>query len=254
MADQDDDWEKIETAVPADDGWEPVPAAERPAPDVGEALPEAFMARVRAGEAFSRVVQAAGKGAAEGMGPGTPTGFEDDTLNYLIEKGVFHDPATGRPGPLQMANEAILMPAAQLWQGITRAVSGAIHGTGGAMEQLVTEFGGSSGEAARAKREVINLGNWAMIEGGMGRFSRPSVESIGPMDRPVGGLPTPQDFAAATKLLTEPPKEGMIRFYHGASEFANPAEYEAWLTPQEAYARNYRGGPNKVHYVDLTQG
>lgn len=219
-----------------------------------EPIPEAFMDRVRMGQALGRVLQATAKGAVEGAGTGTPTGFEDDTLNHLMELGVFHDPAKARPGPLQMANEAVMIPAAQLWQGITRAVSGGIHGAGGAMEQLVTEFGGSQGQANRAKNEVINLGNWAMIEGGMGRFSRPTVESIGPMDRPVGGLPTRQDFVAATRVLTEPPKEGMIRFYHGTA-YKDASEFEGstFVTPHESYARNYRGGSNNVLYTDLTK-
>lgn len=206
----DDGWEKV-GAAPADDGWEPVTPAERPAPVVGEAIPEAFIGRLRAGEALGRVLQAAGKGASEGVGTGTPTGLEDDTLNYLIEKGVFHDPATGRPGPLQMANEAVMIPAANLWEGITRATSGAIHGAGEAMGQIVDEFGGSQGTANRAKNEVINFGNWAMIEGGMGRFSRPSVEQASVMDRTVGGLPTPEDFTAAGKVMESPHAEANLR-------------------------------------------
>ena len=48
------------------------------------------------------------------------------------------------------------------------------------------------------------------------------------------------------------PRQPTIRFYHGSSSEANPTEYEAWLTPHEDYARSYRGGPNTVHYVDLT--
>jgi hypothetical protein len=196
----DDGWEKV-AAAPADDGWEPVTPAERPAPVVGEAIPEAFIGRLRAGQALGRVLQAAGKGAVEGAGTGTPTGFEDDWLNYMIEKGVFHDPATGRGGPLQMVAEAGMMPTAQLWQTITRATSGAIHGAGEAMGQIVDEFGGSQGTANRAKNEVINFGNWAMIEGGMGRFSRPSVEQATVMDRAVGGLPTEADFSNAAKVL-----------------------------------------------------
>ncbi len=207
----DDGWEKVQTAAPADDGWEPVTPAERPAVTAGEAIPEAFIGRLQAGQALGRVLQAAGKGASEGAGSGTPTGFEDDTLNWLIEKGVFHDPATGRPGPLQMANEALMIPAAKLWEGINRAVSGGLHGAGGAVEQLVTEFGGSQGDAARARRETIALGEWSMIEGGMGRFSRPTVEPGAVMDRAVGGLPTPEDFSTAGKIMESPHAEANLR-------------------------------------------
>lgn len=205
-----DEWEKVGQPAQGDE-WESVPTSERAMPSIGEALPEAFLSRVRTGQALGRIISAAGKEATEGAGPATPTGFEDDTLNYLIEKGVFHDPATGRPGPLQMANEAVMMPAAQLWQGINRAISGGIHGAGGAYGQLMSEFGMSQGEANRAKNEVINLGNWAMIEAGMGRFSRPSVEQATVMDRTVGNLPAPQDFTAAAKVMESPHAEANLR-------------------------------------------
>src|SRR6185312_16005408 len=128
------------------------------------------------------------KGAAEGAGTGTPTGFEDETLNWLIEKGVFHDPATGRPGPLQMINEATMIPAAKLWDAVTRGTAAGIHGAGGAMEQIATEFGASQGEAYRTGKEAIDFGNWLMIEGGMGRFSRPSVVPGAVIDKTVGTL------------------------------------------------------------------
>ncbi len=54
------------------------------APTAAEATPEAFMGRLRAGQALGRVLAAAGKGAVEGAGQGTPTGFEDDTLNQCL--------------------------------------------------------------------------------------------------------------------------------------------------------------------------
>jgi hypothetical protein len=200
-----DDWQKV--AAPGED-WEPVKLADRPAPTASDSIPEAFMDRVRAGQSISRILSAAGKSATEGAGTGTPTGFEDETLNHLIDLGVFHDPARGRPGPLQMANEAVLLPTAQVWQAITRAVSGGIHGAGGGVGQIVEEFGGSQGTANRAKNEVINAGNWAMIEGGMGRFSRPQVEGGTVAERVVGGLPTEADFSNASQVLTAP-KSGL---------------------------------------------
>jgi hypothetical protein len=191
------------------DDWQPI---NRPAPPtVNEVLPEAFLDRVKAGQALSRITSAAGKEAGEGFGQGTPTGFEDETLNHLIDLGVFHDPLKSTPGPLQIANEAVMIPAARLWEGITRAVSGGIHGAGGAFGQIVEEFGGSQGTANRAKNEVINLGNWAMIEGGMGRFARPAVTPEGVMDQTVGGLPAPKDFADAGKVLDSPHAETNLK-------------------------------------------
>jgi hypothetical protein len=182
-----------------------------PAQTTAEPPPAAFLDRLRAGQALDRILGAARAGASEGAGTGTPTGFEDETLNHLIDMGVFHDPLKGRPGPLQMANEAVLMPAAQIWQTITRATAGGIHGAGGAVGQIVEEFGGSQGEGNRAKNEVINLGNWAMIEGGMGRFSRPAVEPEGVMHRTVGGLPAEADFVNAGKVLESPHAEANLR-------------------------------------------
>jgi hypothetical protein len=182
-----------------------------PPPTASDAMPEAFMDRLRAGQAIGRILSAAGKSAGEGAGQGTPTGFEDETLNHLIDLGVFHDPLKSKPGPLQMTNEALMLPAAQVWQSITRAVAGGIHGAGGAFGQIVEEFGGSQGQGNRAKNEVINLGNWAMIEGGMGRFSRPAVEPGGVTHQVVGGLPAEADFVNAGKVLESPHAEGNLR-------------------------------------------
>lgn len=53
------DWEPVQQAAPPSqpgDDWEPVTPAERPAPDVGEALPEAFLSRVVQGSAFAKTV------------------------------------------------------------------------------------------------------------------------------------------------------------------------------------------------------
>jgi hypothetical protein len=178
-------------------------------PTAGEAIPEAFLDRVRAGQALGRILSAAGHEAKEGAVGQTPTGYSDERLGHMIDIGVFHDPVKGRPGPIQMANEAVLFPIAQAWQSVTGAINAGIHGAGGAVEQLVTEFGGSQGTAQRAKNEVINASNWAMIEGGMGRFSRPAATPEGVMDQTIGGLPKPEDFTNAAKVL-EPPKYRLV--------------------------------------------
>ena len=204
----DDDFVPVKQAEPADD-WQPINRP--PQPNVSDALPEAFMDRVRWGQAIGRIAQAAGKGAEEGAGQGTPTGFEDETLNHLIDLGVFHDPLKSSPGPIQMLNEATMIPAAKAWEGITRATAGGIHGAGGAVEQLVSELGGSQGTADRAKNEIINAGNWAMIEGGMGRFSRPAVGPAGAVDQAVGGLPKPEDFANGAKIMDSPHAEANLK-------------------------------------------
>jgi ADP-ribosyltransferase-like protein len=203
-------------------------------PTAGEAIPEAFLDRVRAGQALGRIFQEGAKSAGEGFGTPTPTGFEDETLGHLIDTGIFHDPLKGRASPVQFATEALMMPAAKAWDAITRSVNAGIHGAGGAMGQLVEEFGGSQGTANRAKNEVINAGNWAMIEGGMGRFSRPAATPEGVMDQTIGGLPKPEDFSNAAQVLggkpNPPPFETTVEIngkartqgsyvaYHGTHE------------------------------------
>ncbi len=213
-------------------------------------VPEAFLDRVRAGQALAKITMGAIQGAKEGAASGTPTGFEDETLNHLIDLGVFHDPERGRPGPIQMANEAVLMPAAQLWQTITRATMGGIHGAGGAMEQLVQEFGGSEGTANRAKNEVINFGNWAMIEGGMGRFSRPAATPHGVMDQPVGGLPKPEDFSNAGKVLESPHAETNLKRMW-SEDGIHPAE-AVHDAQADAFLKNEITAPHEeVKAIDL---
>jgi hypothetical protein len=196
-------------------------AAPEPVPQASDQAPPAFLDRVNLGQSISRIASAAAKEGGEGMGEGTPTGFENETLDRLIELGIFHDPLKSTAGPLRIAqgaNEMLMMPAAQLWQGITRATAAGIHGAGGAYGQLVSELGGSQGDAARAKRDMIGLGEWGMIEGGMGRFARTSIgkdaqaasEARGApnrvLDQDVGVLPRPEDFTNGAKVLAEKPE------------------------------------------------
>jgi len=238
----DDDFVSVKQAEPADD-WQPINRP--PQPNVNDALPEAFMDRVRWGQAIGRIAQAAGKGAEEGAGQGTPTGFEDETLNHLIDLGVFHDPLKSSPGPIQMLNEATMIPAAKAWESITRATAGGIHGAGGAVEQLVSELGGSQGTADRAKNEIINAGNWAMIEGGMGRFSRPAVGPAGAVDQAVGGLPKPEDFTNAARVLA--PKPTVERFFQDERELRDAQTTERIDQQWSEYATRH-----DIDHVDTT--
>ncbi len=49
-----------------------------------------------------------------------------------------------------------------------------------------------------------------------------------------------------------PVPEGHVRFFHGGIEPTSGGS--RWVTPDYEYARNYRGGPNEVHYVDVPKG
>lgn len=206
-----DDWVPVKPPPPEDD-WTPVsqPIDSDAAP-AALGVPEAFLDRIRAGQVLSRISQAAIKEGKEALIGGTPTGLSDETLSGLIDLGIFHDPARTSPGPLQMANEAVILPLAQAWQAITGSIAAGIHGAGGAIGQIVEEFGGSQGTANRAKNEVINAGNWAMIEGGMGRFSRPSVVDATVQDQVVGTVPRPADFSNGAKVIDSPHTEANLR-------------------------------------------
>jgi len=218
-----------------------------------EPIPQPFLDRVRAGQALSRVFNAASKEAGDGAGGVTETGFSDETLSHLIDYGIFHDPAKGRPSPIQFMNETVMMPAAQAWQAITSGISSGIHGAGGAIGQIVEEFGGSQGEGNRAKNEVINAGNWAMIEGGFGRFSRPAAtREGGVVDQPVGGLPRPEDFSNAAHILNPYAGESAsLKLLHGHGTDFDGFKPSA-LVPDEIRYDGGGGVFGKHTYLDPT--
>lgn len=175
-------------------------------------VPDPFVKRLEMGQRISKIWGAVTKEAAHGYGDAPPTGLDDKTLDEFIKLGIFHDPAKGKPGPIQFASEAMILPAAQTIGAVFRGISAGVHGAGaliGAMHQGILEDQGTTGvdpetEGNRAKREIINFGNWAMIEAGFGRFSRPQVgPQGGVVDQPIGGLPKSADFVNGAKTLTE---------------------------------------------------
>lgn len=204
---KEDPWAAFDPAPPpgsAQDGQDPW-AAFAPLSNENEPVPEAFLDRVRLGQAVSRIAQKTAAGAREGYGESTPTGFSNETLNQLIDAGVFHDPAKGRPGPIQFANETFLLPTAKAFDVAMRGLQGGIHGLGGFLGQLHDELGlsipGTRGTGESLRREVINGANWALVEAGFGRFSRPAVSSGQIIDHEVGGLPKPVDFRTAAEVV-----------------------------------------------------
>jgi hypothetical protein len=191
-------------------------------------VPEAFLDRVRAGERMRKIFKAAG----EGFGEQTPTGLSDETLGQLTDIGVFHDPASGRASPVQFANEALILPTAKAFDTILRGVNAGLYAGANAFGQIVDALGGQGG---KAEKEAINFGNWAMIEGGMGRFSRPGITPhAGPQDQPIGGLPKEADFKAAGEVMKSPEAEARLRQMweekgiHPA-EAVHDAHYDAFL-------------------------
>lgn len=190
---------------------EPAPADPAVPPEIAPSgsaefgfVPPSFIERLERGQALRRVLNRVAEKAREGFGEPTATGLSDETLNGLIEAGIFHDPTRSRPGPIQFANEALILPTARALDVVLRSLNAGIHGAGGLVGQLVEESGGSQGQGARAEREAINFGNWAMIEAGFGGFSRPAASAGRVADQPIGGLPREADFRNAADVLGKP--------------------------------------------------
>lgn len=197
----------------------------------GKALSSVFSATGTTPGA-SRVVTHTWDAAATGYGNPTPTGFDDKTLDQLVQLGIFHDPVKGRPGPIQILNESVMIPTAQLLDRTLRGINAGIHGAGGFLGQVISELGG---EGPKAEREVVNFANWAMIETGFGRFSRPRIQPHGPVNEPIGGLPKADDFVNAAKVVADdtapkPVQEKLLRLYNEdgrlPSEIAADAQHD----------------------------
>jgi hypothetical protein len=195
-----DDW----GAQPAADDWQPVGKPAQTEFDQrfnGEAQPPpAFMDRVARGNALTRILSKAAQGISEGYGESTPTGLSDETLEKFQEWGVFHDPTKGNGTAVQYGNEAVTLPLAKAFDTVLRAANAGIHSAGEIVGQISDELGGSQGMSNRARNEVINFGNWALIEGGMGRFSRAKPVGDGAVDQAIGTLPRDVDFKTAADL------------------------------------------------------
>lgn len=78
-----------------------------------------------------------------------------------------------------------------------------------------------------------------------------------PLNRPppelVLDLPAPRPDRARVTTEDGPPPvaPGYVRMYHGHQVPLDEFSGAVFVTPDPKYARNYRGGPNKVAYVDV---
>lgn len=215
-----DDWGAFnpQPAPAGPDAWaafspqsadKPVEPEASPWAGANDALPEAFVARWKDGQALTRIAKAATVAAKDAIG-GTPTGFSDETLSRLIDLGVFHDPARGPGGPIQTIYESTMMPAAQAWQGVGNMIAAGLHGLGGGLSQLVRETAGPQGveipwlvglHPGRMERETVAAGEWAMMQPGMA-FTRMRSSEIGPVTQTIGAVPKADDFANAAVSVT----------------------------------------------------
>lgn len=240
---QGDPWEAFKPeAVPT-----AAPEAKGESPDLamvnsmGHPIPQAFIDRMDKGTSVNRILQSAVDSFKEGLGAEPVTGISDETRQQMMDIGLIHDPALGGPGPIHLFNEAMIIPAAKAWETLMRGLNAGVHGAGGTVGQIVDELQGQgsdeglTSEGSKAKREVINAGNWAMIEAGMGRFMRPG----GAVDHEIGTLPREGDFknaaavigddAAGVKAAEGKLKEAWQEQGLHPSEVAHDAQNDAFL-------------------------
>ncbi len=226
-----DDWQPVAKGV---DDWQPVGAPARETPDSGididraspfvsspieagysASVPDAFLDRLRRGQALGRVLDRTLKDAQEGFGD-EPIAGSDAHIDHLMrELSIQRYDPTSKASPLQVDMVAAGVAAVKmtpLVRGLMgtvdatmRGINAGLHAVGGGLGQIVEEAGGPGD---KARNEIINFGNFAMIEAGMGRFVRPihywraaEREVFGASDQPVGGLPKAEDFTTAAELL-----------------------------------------------------
>jgi hypothetical protein len=222
---------------------------------------------------IARILDHFGQGAKQGWGS-EPTGLSQESADAMKKAGIFNDYDKGQKSIIKAANEALFRSAAvALYDPIMRGLPAAFRGTQEAIAQTGEELGQPQlGREAAGALEAFPAGvrqptgvphapphpmlseierarDMGVIGAGEEGW-KGTAEVPAPTVKEQAAIVKPEMKEAAAPITGEPAQT--IRYYHGASEFADPTGYEAWLTPQEEYARNYRGGPNKVHYVDLT--
>jgi hypothetical protein len=116
----------------------------------------------------------------------------------------FDDHATTPVAVLKDVNEATFRVAAKAVDSLNRLMGAGVGAAGGALGGLLDEFT-ERPEEGKGTAEAMGFAQWALIESGMGRFSRPHV---GPdktvTDQVIGGLPKAEDFKNAATVLTTP--------------------------------------------------
>ena len=196
----------------ADDLLGPLTADEMLGPDPDtRSIPKALLDRLAgAAEGGMKVLGAAADAAKEGFGGGD-LGLAPESAEWLRKIGLFPDPATGRTGILRTFNESLIRPLAAAGDGVIRAINAGVYGIGGAVGGAVTEVTGDESEGARAKREMVNLQNFIMLEAGMRVTRAERAPNGGTRDVVVGGLPVEGEFAAAARAIGDDLAEPIVR-------------------------------------------
>jgi hypothetical protein len=201
---------------------------------MGYPIPQAFINRLDKGTSVNRIMENATKSFKEGLGSEPVTGVSDETRQQMYDVGLLHDPTQGPAGPIHLFNDLALVQTPKAFETLMRGANAGLHGTAGAVGQLIDELRGDpeslGGTGSQAKREIINAGNWAMIEAGMGRFIRPGAAA----DHEIGTLPRDVDFENAAKVIGSDNalpklKEAWQEQGMHPSELANDAQTDAFL-------------------------
>lgn len=239
-----------------------------------------------------RLLSAFGQGAKQGWGA-EPMGLSDETEQALKKAGVFNDYANGRTSFIKSMNEALMRPAAVALDATMRAGTAAFRGAQDTTVELGDMMGAPNfardvaampeafmgtphpmgvpkvPDIAKARElGIIGAGEegWKgtapvaePVEASHPRADVKETQISGQLDphaaaneqAPAAIAEAPASPAAPVAPTLPPVPEGMTRFYHGGDEPTSGGG--RWLTPDYAYARNFRsfGEPKNVHYVDI---
>jgi hypothetical protein len=141
-----------------------------------------------------------GEGFAEGFGD-EPLGLSDESLRWLSEQGIFHDPETGRFNLPQLVNEALLYPTARTLDLARRTPGALITGLATSVGQAAEESGRSHADAMSLVRDIYAAGiTISTVLGAEAPVLRPALSSPGTkVEQLIGTLPQSHDFRIAAK-------------------------------------------------------
>lgn len=220
-----------------------------------------FLERLGAGaEQLNAVLKAIGTdanaafsaGAREGFGSG-PLGFEPGGAaeKWFRDNGIITDPVTGKAGPLRFLNEAILRPATVLVDFADRAVKAGVGGIAGLVGKRAEQVTGDETEGKVAKREVTNLLNWALMEGG-GVLTALRYTPSGLQELPLGRMPIVEDFIQTADIMGQPKSKELLRRLYDEKGI-HPAEVMADALEDVTIAQDLAAGQMPGYYVKNPQ-
>jgi hypothetical protein len=218
-----DDWEKVGDSAPQAGGgedWEPVQLADRPTPTVGDALPEAFLARVGQGQALAQVLNKGGeRGVADKL-----FGLSGERFQLWPERML-------RSG-FTLAHDVM---SGELPTNVIDPVSGEVKTN---PEMIARSMDMAGFQLAQTHISPTVPRAAPLVDLGSGRFARPEVGPDGALQaKTVGSVPAEADFAAASKVLDTPAAEpNLHRMWQEEgihpAEAVHDAEQDAFLKHQ----------------------